>query len=112
MISKAQPRLLPYPDGPVPAAPTDAAARYTPLQVAWRRRWTVLMTVVIGLAAAFVYVMKATPVYTSSSRIYVEQTGPQILGDANGMVAAKQPDSCLQTYASMLKPTPIFSSAV
>jgi polysaccharide biosynthesis transport protein len=111
MISKAQPRLLPYPDGPVPPAPGDAAARYTPLQVAWRRRWTVLMTVLFCLAAAFVYVMKATPVYTSSSRIYVEQTGPQILGDANGLVA-KQSDTYLHNQAALLKSTPILTSAV
>jgi capsular exopolysaccharide synthesis family protein len=109
MISKAQPRLLPYNEGAV--TPANLNPGYTPLQVAWRRRWTVLATVILCLGAAFVYVMKATPIYTSTSKVYVEQTGPQILGDATGL-ALKQTDSYLYNQAALLKSTPILTSAV
>lgn len=112
MISKAQTRLL----GSSAAVPLnvshgDGASRYTPLQVAWRRRWTVLLTVVLSLAAGLVYVLKATPIFTSTSRIYVEQTGPRILGDGDGMVA-KQSDSYLHNQADLLRSTPILTSAL
>lgn len=112
MISKAHPRLL----GSSAAISSDVppghgASRYTPLQVAWRRRWTVLVMVVLCLSAGLAYVLKATPVFTSTSRIYVEQTGPQILGDVDGMVA-KQSDSYLHNQADLLKSTPILTTAL
>ena len=54
--------------------------------------------------------MTATPIYTSSSRLYVEQTGPKILSDAGGV--QRQSDSYLYTQAQLLTSTPIVSSAV
>jgi succinoglycan biosynthesis transport protein ExoP len=111
MISKAHPRVLPYSEGAVTAPAGLAPAGYTPLQVAWRRRWTVLGTVILCLAAAFVYVMRATPVFTSTSKIYIEQTGPQILGDATGL-ALKQTDSYLYNQAALIKSTPFLTDAV
>lgn len=112
MIPKAQPRLLTSSaDGPVTAPAGEGAARYTPLQVAWRRRWTVLVTVVVCLGAAFAYVLKATPRFTSTSQLNVEQSGPQILGDGPGGLAVKQTDSYLYNQAALLKSTVILEKA-
>ena len=51
------------------------------VQIIWRGRWIVLLTTVAVLAAAFAYLAKATPIYTSTSRVYVEQSGPKIITD-------------------------------
>jgi capsular exopolysaccharide synthesis family protein len=110
-MSKSHPRLLTSAtDSAVTLPVGDGAGGYTPLQVAWRRRWTVTMTVVLCLTAALVYVMKATPRYTSTSQLNVEQSGPQILGEGPGMVA-KSNDSYLYTQAALLKSTAILEKA-
>jgi uncharacterized protein involved in exopolysaccharide biosynthesis len=79
------------------------------LQIIWRRRWIVMLSVVAAVAGGFGYVLKATPIFTSSSRIYVEQVGPRILGDKDAGVSKS--DSYLYTQAELLKSTPILASA-
>jgi capsular exopolysaccharide synthesis family protein len=78
--------------------------------VAWRRRWTIVLTTILCLAAGVVYLLKATPEYTSSSKIYVEQP-PRLLGDVQAL-AAQQGDSYLHTQAERIKSTPILMAAV
>jgi len=80
------------------------------MQIIWRSRWVVLLTTVAALGAAFVYITKATPVYTSTSRIYVEQSGPKILTEAEGIMT--QSKNYLYTQAELLRSTPILSSAL
>ncbi len=75
------------------------------LQIALRHRWTILLTTVLFLVAAFVYILKATPIYTSTSRIYVEQNIPRIIGDFEGIMTRSK--NYLYTQAEMLKSTPI-----
>ncbi len=75
------------------------------LQIALRHRWTILLTAVLFLVAAFVYILRATPIYTSTSRIYVEQNIPRIIGDFEGIMTRSK--NYLYTQAEMLKSTPI-----
>ena len=75
------------------------------LQIAFRHRQTILLTTVLFLAAAFIYILKATPIYTSTSRLYVEQSGPRIIGDFEGIMT--RTNSYLYTQAEMLKSAPI-----
>jgi capsular exopolysaccharide synthesis family protein len=92
-------------------AGADAPPQQGLLEILWRRRWVVTLTTLACLVAAFVYVMKATPIYRSSARLYVEQTGPKILSDGlNG--PSRQSDSYLYTQAELLKSTPIVSQAI
>ena len=42
------------------------------LHIALRHRWTIFLTTVLFLITAFVYILKATPIFTSSSRLYAE----------------------------------------
>lgn len=74
------------------------------LQIALRHRQTILLTTVLFLAAAFFYILKATPIYTSTSRVYVEQSGPRIIGDYEGITRTS---NYLYTQAELLKSTPI-----
>ena len=75
------------------------------LQIVLRHRWTVLFVTVLSLVAAFVYILKATPIYTSASRLYVEQSGPKIISDYEGIMTRSM--NYLYTQAELLKSTPI-----
>ena len=81
------------------------------VQIIWRSRWIVLLATVTVLAAAFAYLAKATPIYTSTSRIYVEQSGPKIFTETQEGVMT-QSKNYLYTQAELLKSTPIVSDAV
>ena len=80
------------------------------IQIFWRGRWFVLLSIIISLATALLYLSKATPIYTSTSRIYVEQSGPKILTEVEGIMT--QSKNYLYTQAQLLKSTPILSSAL
>ena len=80
------------------------------VQIIWRSRWIVLLTIAVALGAGLTYITVATPVYTSTSRIYVQQSGPKILSEAEGVMT--QSKNYLYTEAELLKSTPILSSAL
>lgn len=79
-------------------------------QIAWRSRWLILACIVLTVAAGFVYVQKATPIYESASQIFVEQSGPRIITEAEGVLT--QSKNYLYTQATLLTSTPIISSAI
>ncbi len=79
------------------------------LQITWRRRGIVAIAVVLCLAGAFVYLLKATPIHMSQARLYVEQTGPRIISEDEGLMA--QSKNYLYTQAELLVATPILASA-
>jgi uncharacterized protein involved in exopolysaccharide biosynthesis len=80
-------------------------------QIIWRGRWLMLITTILALSAAFIYILKATPIYTSTSRIFVEQSGPKIIGDLEkGVMTESQ--NYLYTQVELLKSTPILEAAL
>jgi succinoglycan biosynthesis transport protein ExoP len=79
-------------------------------QIVWRSRWIVLLTIAVALGIGLAYITIATPIYTSTSRIYVQQSGPKILTEAEGLMT--QSKNYLYTQAELLKSTPILSSAL
>ncbi len=81
------------------------------VQIIWRSRWIVLLAAVVVLVAAFVYLAKATPIYTSTSRIYVEQSGPKIIREMEeGFMTRSK--NYLYTQAELLKSTPILAAVL
>lgn len=81
------------------------------IQIIWRSRWIVLLTTVLVPVAVFVYFRKSPPTYTSTSRIYVEQSGPKIVTEMEEGVMT-QSNNYLYTQAELLKSTPILSAAL
>ena len=75
------------------------------LQILLRHRWTILITTVLSLLASFLYIMKATPIYSSSSRVYVEQTGPKIMSEYEGVMTRSS--NYLYTQGELMRSTPI-----
>jgi capsular exopolysaccharide synthesis family protein len=77
----------------------------------WRQSWIVLAVAVLAVIAALVYLAKATPIFTSTSRVYVEQTGPRIMKDMEeGVMTASK--NYLYTQAELLRATPVVSEAI
>lgn len=100
-------------DMPGVRTPTDSVTDLSEslFEIFWRRRWVVLVTVLLALAAGLIYLQRATPLYQSTSRIYVEQTGPQIFErDNSGMITRW--DNYLYTQAERLKSTEILAAAL
>lgn len=93
-------------EGPVQGEPVREAL----LSVLWRRRWILLGAVLLALAGGLVYILKATPTFTSTSRLYVEQSGPKIISDSEGVKG--QSSSYLFTQCELLTSTPIISAAL
>ncbi len=80
-------------------------------EILWRRRWTVLLTTVLAMVAGIVYLQRATPRYTSTSRIYVEQAGPEVWEkDASGVVTRWT--NYLYTQAELIKQTDTLAAAL
>ena len=80
------------------------------LQIIWRRRWIVLLAVVVALAAGLIYLAKATPVFTSTSQLYVEQSGPRIITEQEGVMT--QSKNYLYTQAELIRSTSILALVV
>jgi capsular exopolysaccharide synthesis family protein len=108
--ANAERELAPADGAGMSAGATHGAGHASLLEIVWARRWTVTLCVIACVVGAAVYVTKATPIYSSGARLYVEQTGPKILSDLGG--SERQSDSYLYTQAELLKSTPILSKAL
>jgi len=77
----------------------------------WQGRWILLLSIALSLAAGFLYLSQATPIYTSTSRVYVEQTGPKIIAETEEGVMTRS-TNYLYTQTELLKSTPILTAAL
>lgn len=93
--------ILPYGDGLVQEGI---------LRTALRHRWIILSTAILFLVAGFIYILKATPIYTSSARVYVEQSGPKIITEYKGVMT--QSKNYLYTQGELIKSTPVVANLV
>ena len=80
------------------------------LYIVLRHRLIILSTAILFLVGAFLYLLKATPIYTSSSRLYVEQVGPRIMSEYEGVMTRSK--NYLYTQGALLKSTPIVADAI
>jgi len=84
---------------------SDALLQEGFLQILLRHRWTILITTALSLLVTFLYLLKATPIYSSTSRVYVEQTGPKIMSEYEGVMTRSS--NYLYTQGELMKSTPI-----
>ncbi len=93
-------------------APAVEAEVHRPglLRVIWERRWLVLGVTAACLAAGLTYLVRATPIYTSTARLYVEQRGPKIITETEGVMT--QSKNYLFTQSELVKSTPIVTDAL
>ncbi len=94
--------------GVVNTAPAVLSASDDLLKMAWRSRWLMLMSVIAALVAGFIYLRTVTPIYRSSSKLYVQQNIPPVAGVEPGGPYRYN----LYTQAARLHSTPILSAAL
>ena len=87
----------------------DALPQENLLQIVLRHRLTILFTTILCLAVAFIYLLKATPIYRSTSRLYIEQSGPKIINEYEGILT--QSHNYIYTQCELIKSTPIVADA-
>jgi capsular exopolysaccharide synthesis family protein len=90
------------------AQPMDGSPLESLLQVVLRHRWIILISTLLFVVGAFLYLAKATPIYTSSSRVYVEQTGPKIINEYEGVMTRS--NNYLYLQGELIRSTPILSA--
>ena len=66
--------------------------------------------VLAGLVCAYIYLVKATPVYSSNSVIYVQQSIPKVLSDE--LTIGANPAGYLFTQCQLIQSTTILSAAL
>jgi len=91
----------------VASAPAQAPVL---LDVLWRRRWTFIVTSLVCVAGAGLYLALATPIYSASSAVMVQQNAPKALAD--GQSAGPLSETYLQTQADVMRSTPVLSRAL
>src|SRR5688572_25824217 len=57
-------------------------------QILWRGRWFILLSIVAAIGGGLFYLSKQTPIYSSSSRVLVEQDVKIISNDITGQSRA------------------------
>src|SRR5262245_29332 len=87
---------------PVPAVPQMPPEVPEPslLRAVWRHFWLVIVFAVFGAGGAWFYLKHTTPMYTSTSKIYIEPTGPRVLTETLG---SAQRSNYLYTQAELIK---------
>ncbi len=114
MNSLVETPSYPVPDfsptgGPAAGDPSESSTQANLLAIAWRSRWLIVLCVALGGAVAWAVLERATPRYTSTSRIYVERSLPKLL---NADMAAMHSTNYLNTQAEIIRSTSVLSSAV
>ena len=76
--------------------------------VLWRRRWVIVMTVIVGMLGMFAYLKFTTPVYSASGKIAVSQISARVMERDS----FSQSETFLQTQADILTSTAVLKRAL
>lgn len=76
----------------------------------WRRRLMVLVMTLVGVGGALVYLARAPQVFTSSAQVYVEQKGPKIITELEGVMTRSK--NYLFTQCELIKSPAILRQVV
>lgn len=76
----------------------------------WRKRWIVILCLVVGLAAAWAFLLNATPLYRSASQILVSQNGPQLMDRVN-LDLSINPQKYYNTQIELIRSSAVLNRA-
>ncbi|HZL38360.1 MAG TPA: Wzz/FepE/Etk N-terminal domain-containing protein [Tepidisphaeraceae bacterium] len=96
-------------DGGLPS-PDSLSGPGPLLHVLWHRRLTVVAAVLACLFIAGVYLLFATPIYSSTAQLYIEGVAPKAFSDSTGPV--EQSEGYLNSQAGLLQSTPVLARAL
>jgi capsular exopolysaccharide synthesis family protein len=110
MPAEAHRLYAPAPMAPAPApVPVPAREAYDDeddaglgnlLQIAWQRKWTLLLCLLLSLVAGVIYVARATPIYQSTAMVYLDQNQPQLIAGQFGGFTQQSLESQTQVLTS------------
>jgi len=81
------------------------------LLVMWRNYQIIIGGTILAVVVGFLYLAKAVPIFVSTARIYVEQSGPKIMGELEeGVMTGNK--NYLHTQAELIKSSPILLGAL
>jgi len=89
--------------------PADLATRGI-FQILWRRQLVLFLSVIVCVATAIVYITQATPIFSSSARIVIDNSTPPILSQILGTTGTGM--NYLSTQCDVITSTPIVTQAV
>jgi succinoglycan biosynthesis transport protein ExoP len=99
--------MVPYsPPMPIMTGGSDSL-----FQIAWRGKWFILLSTILGVAGAYVYLQRLTPMYTSRSGILVEKHGGQPSLGAPQPIGSTS-TNYLQTQTNMITSPEIIAAAM
>ncbi len=83
------------------------------LYVLWRQKWLILTTMVLAAVGAVFYLNYATPMYSSTSKVYVQQLNVAISpnGSPDGGLTAPQSVNYLNTQKEVITSEPVLAVA-
>ena len=80
------------------------------LEVLWRRRWTLALTVLSCALLAGLYLALGTKIYAASASVMVQQNAPKAYSDGQGVVPISE--TFMQTQADVFRSTPVLTRAL
>lgn len=89
--------------------PHESSSNSNLFAIAWRSRWLILLSVLLGGAASWALLEREVSWYTSSSRIYVERNMPRLLETDFGPAHS---GNYLNTQAEIIRSTSVLSAAL
>lgn len=98
------------PDAGAGSTDTSGGMQTNLLALAWQARWLILLTVLVGVGAAWVALQRVEPRYTSLSRIYIERNLPRILSSEFDLGNSSK--NYLYTQAELIRSTAVLAAAV
>ena len=81
------------------------------IEVLWRRKWVIIGIVAVCAAYAYYAIGKMTPIYTSSTRVYVTQNTPKILTNVESLQNGSSASSFMNVQVDRIKSTQIAKEA-
>src|SRR2546421_12386152 len=72
-----------------PVAPSSSSSPPL-LEVVWRRRWVVVVTVLGCMLAAGIYLALGTRIYSATASVMIQQNGPKAYSDSQGFQAVSE----------------------
>ena len=78
------------------------------LETALCHQRIIFITIVTSLVIGLIYLLAAKPIYTATSRLYVEQTGPKLITDYSTVMGDSK--NYLYTQRELIRSTPIVAN--
>lgn len=73
-----------------------------PMTVLWRRRWIIVLCLILAVGGAVAYLQTATPIYESSAKVYIRQDAARVISvDPNLGMTTNQ--NFLQTQCALIQ---------